>query len=79
MHLNENTIIFLTSDHGEEFKDHGSMGHMRTLYRESIRVPLIIVFPRKIKSDQRVEEPASLVDILPTVLSLANVPSSHFC
>ena len=47
---------------------------VRTLYRESIRVPLIIVYPRKIQSNQRVKKLASLVDILPTVLSLAKVP-----
>ncbi len=42
----ENTMIVVLSDHGEEFNDHGAWGHSQHLYDESIRVPLIIKFPR---------------------------------
>ncbi len=38
----ERAWVVLTGDHGEEFKEHGSMGHGRQLYEESIRVPLVI-------------------------------------
>ncbi|HEU4401871.1 MAG TPA: sulfatase [Candidatus Polarisedimenticolia bacterium] len=38
----ERAWIIVTADHGEEFKDHGSMGHGRALYEETIRVPLLI-------------------------------------
>ena len=64
------TIVIVTSDHGEEFKDHGSMGHKHTLYPEQLRVPLIVVDPRRIAPGQRIDEPVSLLDILPTVLDL---------
>ena len=43
--LYDNTLIILTSDHGEEFLDHGSWLHAHTLYNELIRVPLLIKYP----------------------------------
>jgi arylsulfatase A-like enzyme len=67
----ESTVVILTSDHGEEFKDHGSMGHKGTLYREQLEVPLIIVYPPRIEAGQRIEAQVSLLDIFPTVLELA--------
>lgn len=62
------TIFILTSDHGEEFKEHGGYYHGSSLYDEQIRVPLLIgvsgIAPRVDRS------PAQLVDVVPTVLSL---------
>ena len=43
--LQENTIFVVTSDHGEEFKDHGQLSHQYTLYDELVRVPLIVLGP----------------------------------
>lgn len=68
--LEETSLVILTSDHGEEFKDHGSMGHKQTLYDEQLRVPLIIRYPRRIEGNQRIGQQVSLVDIYPTVLDL---------
>ncbi|MBI1950272.1 MAG: sulfatase [Acidobacteria bacterium] len=39
------TWVIVTADHGEEFKDHGSMGHGRRLYQEAVSVPLVIGRP----------------------------------
>ena len=72
MGLSDNTIIILTADHGEEFFDHGSIGHSRTLFDELTRVPLIISYPGKVKP-QRVSEPVTTLDILPTVLDEVNL------
>ncbi len=69
----ESTLVILVSDHGEELGEHGSFGHKSTLYRESLRVPLVIRYPRVIEADQTVEAPASLLDILPTVLDLVGL------
>lgn len=66
----DSTVIVVTSDHGEEFKDHGSMGHKTTLYDEQLRVPLIISYPPRFASGLRLTERASLLDIHPTVLGL---------
>jgi arylsulfatase A-like enzyme len=68
--LPRDTIVILTSDHGEEFLEHGHLLHGSTLYDEVLRVPLIVVgadVPRNL----RVDEPVSLLDIVPTVLEWA--------
>ncbi len=69
----DNTIIALTSDHGEEFKDHGSMGHTRTLYDEVIRVPLLIRDPGSQARGVVVEEQVRSMDIAPTLLGAVGV------
>lgn len=72
----DNTLVLVTSDHGEEFLDHGSWEHQKTLYEEVIRVPLIASGPGI--EPRREGQPASLLDIAPTVLdflSLAPAPS----
>lgn len=68
--LRDRTVVALTSDHGEEFWEHGKHGHGRTLYQEVLHVPLIIRAPGAMpagRSDPRV---ARLIDLAPTLLSL---------
>jgi arylsulfatase A-like enzyme len=69
--------VILTSDHGEEFFEHGGVFHGRTQYQEMLRVPLILVGPG-IPPGLRISQPVSLVDLAPTSLALlgAEVPSS---
>jgi HEAT repeat protein len=62
------TIFILTSDHGEEFKEHGGYYHGSSLYDEQIRVPLLVGVPGVTPRVDR--RPAQLVDVVPTVLSL---------
>ena len=62
----KNTIVIVTSDHGEEFKEHGQIGHERTLHRETLMIPLLVAAPG-IKSAV-VSTPAGLTDIVPTLL-----------
>jgi arylsulfatase A-like enzyme len=66
------TVVVVTSDHGEEFLEHGECFHINTLYREVLHVPLIVVAPGL--APRRVTElvPAS-VSIAPTILALAGV------
>ncbi len=66
----DSTVIVLTSDHGEEFKEHGSMGHKWTLYQEQLRVPLIISYPPRFAAGRTIAERASLLDIHPTLMGL---------
>jgi arylsulfatase A-like enzyme len=73
MDLEDRTLVVLTSDHGEEFKDHGSMGHKKTLYDEQLRVPLIMRYPGVIEGNQRVSRQVSLVDLQPTILDLVGL------
>jgi len=65
----ENTLVIITSDHGEEFLDHGGVLHGRTLYDELIRVPLIFWGPG-IPAGTTVREQVELIDIMPTLLEL---------
>lgn len=68
----DNCLVVLTSDHGEEFFDHGSMeGHQWTLYDEIIHVPLIIRFPQHRHAGKVVSDPVELIDIAPTIIDFA--------
>ncbi len=69
----KNTIIVLTSDHGEEFMEHRLMEHGFTLYEQQLRVPLIIYWPEKFKGPKVVDTPASIIDIHPTLLDLTEL------
>lgn len=67
-----NTVVVVTSDHGEELFDHGSFGHKRKLFDESIRIPLVVRFPGHVPAGMRIPDPAQIVDIAPTILELAD-------
>jgi arylsulfatase A-like enzyme len=67
--LLDECLLILTSDHGEEFLDHGGVLHNRTQYQEMLHVPLILRGPG-LPAGQRIETPVSLVDVAPTVLGV---------
>jgi arylsulfatase A-like enzyme len=69
----ENAVVVVTADHGEEFQEHGGRGHGRTLFDETIRVPLIVVATGR-SGPGVVEHLVSLVDVAPTILQLAGLP-----
>ena len=54
--IREKTVIIVTGDHGEEFMEHGYLGHGSQLYNESIQVPLIVWGPREIIGNHRIVE-----------------------
>ncbi len=76
LHLYETTMIVLTSDHGEEFFEHGGWAHSLTLYNEEIKVPLIIKYPHSKNRGMRVTQYRGLVDIMPTILEEAHLGAS---
>lgn len=72
--LYENSLIIITSDHGDAFGEHGRLGHaVNSLYQEIVHVPLIVKYPGQ-HEGARSAEWVSLVDIMPTVLEAAAVP-----
>lgn len=71
--LDENTLIVFTADHGEEFREHGWIGHTRSLYQELLHVPLIIRTPGVPGAPRVVPEPVSLVSLAPTILELLGI------
>jgi arylsulfatase A-like enzyme len=64
-----NTLVVFTSDHGESLGEHGYWGHGRHLYEPGLRIPLAYWWPGRIRP-QRVEAPATILDLPPTVLGL---------
>lgn len=72
--LDENTLIVVTSDHGEEFQEHGSWGHGHSVYQELLGVPLMFRWPGVIPAKLRVAPVVSTIDIGPTVLEASGVP-----
>lgn len=64
----KDTIVIVTSDHGEEFLEHGQIGHERTLSREVLAIPLLVAVPGC--EAGVVEAPVGLADLVPTVLEL---------
>lgn len=69
------TLVILLSDHGEEFRDHRSVGHAHTVYEELLRVPLLMRLPGVLPAGLRVTQPVDLLDVAPTVLELVGVPT----
>ena len=72
--LEDDTIIVITSDHGEEFQEHGSWGHGHSVYQELLGVPLLFRWPGVIPAGARVGPVVSTTDIGPTVLEATGVP-----
>jgi len=77
--LYDDTLIIVTSDHGEEFGEHGYYGHSQ-VYRETLSVPLIIKLPKGSPEAWRgtvVPERVSQVDVHASLMDFANVPSPY--
>jgi arylsulfatase A-like enzyme len=68
----EDTVIVLTADHGEEFREHGGWGHGAKLYDELLRVPLIMKGPELAKG-AIVTRQIGLIDLAPTILDLLGI------
>ncbi len=68
--LADRTLLVITSDHGEGFREHGLEGHARTLYAEVIDVPWILAPPFRLHPGIVVDTPAAGIDVWPTLLDL---------
>lgn len=66
-HVLRNTLIVLTADHGEEFRDHGGWKHGFTLYEDQIHVPLLVRWDGRIPAGSRLKGTVRLLDLLPTL------------
>ncbi|MEK9177445.1 MAG: sulfatase-like hydrolase/transferase [Patescibacteria group bacterium] len=66
-----NVIFVIASEHGEDLGEHGFVFH-RDLYDVNTRVPLAIVYPHSVEP-RRITTPVSLLDVMPTILSLAGI------
>jgi arylsulfatase A-like enzyme len=69
----DNTLVIITSDHGESLGEHSFVGHNYVAYDELAHVPLIIVYPPSFSANYRVSGPVSLRRIFHTALDAANI------
>ena len=71
----DNTIIVFTSDNGYFYGEHGLSVERRLAYEESIRLPLLVRYPKLIKKGTVRDEFALNIDLAPTLLEVAGVPT----
>jgi len=69
----DDSLVLITSDHGEEFREHGRFLHVQP-YVEDLAVPLLVKLPRARRGGARVETTVETVDYLPTLLEAAGEP-----
>lgn len=74
----DNTLIVITSDHGEGLGQHDNLGHTINLYEEAVRVPLIFYWPNHITRNRIINAPVELVDLMPTILDLIGITDDEF-
>lgn len=65
----EDTLLIFTSDHGEEFGEHGALFHLSSLYDEQVHVPLMIRFPAQ-RERRVISQPVQTMDVMPTILEV---------
>ncbi len=70
--LRDNTIVAITTDHGEEMFERGFMQHGKTLYEELTDLPMLFRIPGE--APRVIEEPAMLIDLTPTILGALGIP-----
>ncbi len=82
----DRSIVIVTSDHGEQFWEHGTWRHGMNLYDHQIMVPLIVYLPKNLEeslgsagdlSGAVFEQQVRLIDLFPTVLDLLGIPFEH--
>jgi arylsulfatase A-like enzyme len=66
----DNTLVIVTSDHGEQFGEHGLVDHSGSLYTQLLHVPLVMSFPADIVAVPQVAAPVSLRDLPATVFDV---------
>jgi arylsulfatase A-like enzyme len=69
--LLDRSAVLFTSDHGEEFHEHGGWRHAETLYEEVLRIPLVLRLPGAAAAGTVLPGPADQIDVAPTLLDLA--------
>jgi arylsulfatase A-like enzyme len=67
------TLVVVTSDHGEAFYEHEHLGHGQDLHEEQVRVPLIIRLPGGASAGRVIDQPVSLIDVMPTIFDVLGI------
>jgi arylsulfatase A-like enzyme len=73
--LDDKTLVIFTSDHGEEFFDHGDTLHGHTAYSELNHAPLIVRMPGVVPEGIEISQTVRTIDIMPTILEMCRLPT----
>ncbi|MGC9400029.1 MAG: sulfatase [Anaerolineae bacterium] len=71
--VRDNTLVIITSDHGEGMNNHNFVGHSLVAYDDLVHVPLVVRYPRRFPANRRVATPVSTRRIFHTALQAAGV------
>ena len=74
----DQTIVVVTSDHGEHFGEHGRWGHGNTMFMELLHVPLVVRYPARVPPGVRVDQPVALRDLGATLVDLSGMTGASF-
>lgn len=74
----DNTLVIITSDHGEAFGEHGMMFHGHSMFRDQLAVPLIVRLPAAVPAGARFASPVGIEQVPATVMRLAGLPDDAF-
>ena len=72
----DDTLLVITSDHGDSLGEHDHLGHRMALYEQLVHVPLIVRYPARFAAGARVAQQVQLADLFPTFLELAGAEVS---
>jgi len=73
----DDTLVVVTADHGESLGEHGEKTHALFIYDATVRVPLILRYPRALPAGKVYSGPVRSVDIAPTVLAALGLPGGN--
>lgn len=68
----DDTVVVILGDHGEMVGEHGAFGHVSSMYQPDLHVPLLVRYPPKLPTGQRISTPVSTVGLFATVMELTN-------
>jgi len=75
--IGSDTLVVFTSDHGEEFFEHGRTFHGQSVYSELTDVPLIMNWPAGIEAGIEIVQTVQLIDLMPTILEFSGIPAPN--
>jgi len=75
--LNDTLLVFI-GDHGEHLGEYGLWGHKPPGYIQVLHVPLFMVYPNKLPKNVKLSQPVQIIDLMPTILDLANIDKDNF-
>lgn len=67
----KDTMVVVTADHGDEFWEHGGVGHGHNIHQELVHVPLIVYYPPAIKAKTVINAGVDVLDVYPTIVDIA--------